>query len=210
MKLALKKLLQANPSIQVSTLLSGSLSTPSAKLPFVPPNSFESIASFTITSTTANVTFSGIPQTYKDLHLRVVARESGINTGVGTAMKITLNGDTGNNYGRAITTAGGVGNASYSYSISDNNMFTGDGIVQGGGLAGTFGCFITEFYDYASTTIKKSVRTIGGGHNNSTKHVKSAGNIWNNTDAITSILIYPETNQFAAGSMFALYGIKAE
>ncbi len=37
MKLALKKLLQAHPSIQVSTLLSGSLSTPSAKQGFIYP-----------------------------------------------------------------------------------------------------------------------------------------------------------------------------
>jgi hypothetical protein len=44
------RLLGANPSIQVSTLLSGSLTTPSAKSAFIPPGDFESIATVSVGS----------------------------------------------------------------------------------------------------------------------------------------------------------------
>jgi hypothetical protein len=30
---------------------------------------------------------------------------------------------------------------------------------------------------------------------------------WANTSAITTILLYPDANQFSSGSTFALYGI---
>ena len=92
MKLALKKLLQANPSIQVSTLLSGSLSTPSAKQPF-DETTFELIQSQSM-SGSAILTFSSIPQTYTHLHFRAV-----FNEGSGTPqVYMKVNGTSGNNY----------------------------------------------------------------------------------------------------------------
>ena len=94
MKLALKKLLQAHPSIQVSTLLSGSLSTPSAKLTKLAELSdytdgYYTLATFTTTAPTTSVSISSIPQDYQDLHFRVVG--SGV-TGGNSSMLCNFNG----------------------------------------------------------------------------------------------------------------------
>lgn len=200
------RLLGANPSIQVSSLLSGTLTTPSAKQAFIPPTNFESIASFNLASTTASVTFSSIPQTYKDLHIRASSRETGAGTGVSTSLMLRFNGDSNANYARFHIYANGsvVSNAN---SVTDTKVHLGDGVVQGGSTAGIFGGHIIDISDYTSTTIKKSVRTLAGADNTSSRISGIHSNVWNSTSAITSIEVFPESNSFATGTIISLYGI---
>jgi hypothetical protein len=203
------RLLGANPSIQVSTLLSGSLATPSAKQSFIPLTNFDSIASFNLSTTTASVTFSDIPQIYKDLHLRVTARNSGSGTGTNIALIMRFNGDSTINYSR-FAIYGNGSTVSVSNTATDSRVLIDNTLVGGGSAAGYFGGYIIDIHDYASTTIKKSVRSISGADNNTNRLTAIYGNLWNDTSAISSIVITPESDSFASGCTFSLYGITGE
>lgn len=200
------RLLGANPSIQVSTLLSGSLSTPSAKQAF-DAGGYESISTYTLSTTTASVTFSSIPQTYKDLQLRMFVRESGANTGINSALFLRFNGDTNVSYARFGLNGNGSTVALVD-AVTDNKIVLGDGLVQGGSTTGIFGAYIVDIYDYTSSTYKKTTRSIAGAHNTTGQITSMYTNTWNIVDAITSIIVLPETNSLATGSVIALYGIQ--
>ena len=209
MKLALKKLLQAHPSIQVSTLLSGSLSTPSAKQPFDSPEDFESIATVTAAGGEASLILSSIPSTYKHLQLRAIARDTSTSTG-STGYGLRLNADGGSNYtfhrlngnGTSVTAAG---------SVSQSFLNVDQSSLGGSSTASVFAASIIDFHDYSSTTKNKTVRMFAGGDGNAAGGIYYLGlssSVWLSTSAITSITIYAAQNAWAASSTFALYGLK--
>ena len=173
---------------------------------FIPSN-FESIATFNISSTTASVTFTSIPQTYLDLHLRMFVRNSGVQTGVNIGCLMRFNGDTSNSYARFGVNSNGVSVAA-SNAITEVRAVLGDGVVGGGSTTGIFGGYIVDIHDYTSTTTTKALRTIGGAHNTTNQYAHSYSNLWNSNSAITSIEVFPENDSWATGSIIALYGIK--
>ena len=194
MKLALKKLLQAHPSIQVSTLLSGSLTTPSAKGAFVPPiESYESIATVTLSSSQATISFTSIPATYKHLQIRSLSR----NTGAGTAysdIKMLFNSDTGANY--SIHYVDGTGASVTQAGVGTRSDPRGGLSVDGGTTASIFGANVTDILDYSNTN------GAGGGS-------RLESGVWTNTAAITRIDFTDLSgSNFAQYSSFALYGIE--
>ena len=200
------RLLGANPSIQVSTLLSGSLSTPSAKQAFVPPTNFESIASFTASSSFTVETFTSIPQNYVSLQLRILSRRS---NGVGHVIGLNFNGDQTSNYWfhnlQGIGTTNQINvNSSASARI---NAFVGHTNTN---LSNQFGAGIIDIHDYASSTKKTTIRCFGGCDTNASGGgmVSITSGVWNVTDAITSIRVDALGDTMVAGTTFALYGIK--
>ena len=208
MKLAVKKLLQANPSIQVSTLLSGSLSTPSAKRVF-DFGSFESIASATGTGSSTTVTFSSIPSTYKHLQLRWISKDT--YSGVAAALRVEMqfNSDTGTNYARHQM----YGDGSAVTALGDASVSTirFDAAGAYGTTANEFGVAVVDIIDYASTTKYKTVCGFYGANGNTTNTNYSVGlasGLWMNTNAITSISVISGNSNFTTTSTFALYGIK--
>ena len=72
--------------------------------------------------------------------------------------------------------------------------------------SGTYGTEITNFQSYSNATIYKTILS-----RNSTKTiVYGLAALWRNTAAITSIQLVPYSgSNFASGSTFALYGVKA-
>lgn len=153
------------------------------------------IATTTLSSSSATVTFSSIPGTYTDLVL--------IGTGGSTTSSMDMgwqaNGDTGANYssGRFYGTGSGIG-----VSASAN---------QSGGEAGAWatnwGNWIINIFSYANTTTYKTSlsRTDNVGFATFTH-----GTTWANTAAITSLtLMNFQSRSFASGSVFTLYGIAA-
>ena len=208
MKLALKKLLQAHPSIQVSTLLSGSLTTPSAKGAFVPPiESYESIATVTLSSSQATISFTSIPATYKHLQIRSLSR----NTGAGTAysdIKMLFNSDTGANY--SIHYVDGTGASVTQAGVGTRSDPRGGLSVDGGTTASIFGANVTDILDYSNTNKYKTTRTIGGVDiNGAGGGSRLESGVWTNTAAITRIDFTDLSgSNFAQYSSFALYGIE--
>jgi len=201
------RLLGANPSIQVSTLLSGSLSTPSAKGVFE-TGSFNSIASVIGDGSSSTITFSSIPSTYQHLQLRFQGRIALAGGGSVYNAVIRFNSDTGSNYTwHAIR---GTGSSALGYGSASNDKITVDSVFPDANVtANVFATAIVDIHDYVSTSKNKTVRAFSGYDTNSAGNVWLQSGVWLNTNAITSITITNNaTSNFVAGSVFSLYGIK--
>jgi hypothetical protein len=152
------------------------------------------IATQTLGSATATVTFSSIPQTYTDLVLvtsGTIAATDGGNT-------TQLNGDTGSNY--SWTNLYGVnGTTVASQRLASTNF-------QLGRTGSSQSISIIHFMNYANTTTYKTVIARG---NDVPTFVIATVALWRSTAAITSIAMSNESGSFLTGSTFTLYGIAA-
>jgi hypothetical protein len=176
-------------------------------------NSYESIQTVTVTgSSTASITFSSIPQTYKHLQIRGILRGVGAGFGSGTFGVVgRLNNDSGSNYSNHVL----FGNGS-SASAGAATSQTSEAIVNFPGTsetANSFGAFVLDILDYSNTSKFKTSRTLGGYDGNNTNGIVTfRSDLWQNTAAVTQIDLtagISGPNQFwAANSSFALYGIK--
>lgn len=166
------------------------------------PTTYESIATTTLSSTTASITFSSIPQTYTDLVLVVFAQ----STGTYANFYYRVNSDSGTNYSQ--TRVSGNGTASSSGRVSNATFFNPcqvSGISSNG-----FGLYITNFMNYSNTTTFKSlVHTTSIQNGNVGDGIELIAGLWRNTAAINTIFIDPDGGDFASGTTATLYGIKA-
>ena len=171
------------------------------------PSSFESIATVTLGSSSSTISFSSIPSTYKSLQIRGISRDTYTGAGVDVEYYIRPNGDATNAY--AIHYLYGNGSTAAAAGAANS---TGGGIVWGsaGGVnaANIFGASIVDIVDYASTSKNKTIRALGGTDANGSGQIALSSALWINTSAISSITLAAGTTAFAAGSTFALYGIK--
>ena len=168
------------------------------------------IASFVSTTSTTNfVGFNGIPQTYQDLYLVVMARTdlaanhasiSVYHNGQGTTgMSVTnLSGNGASALSNRYTTASPV----YGFSF-------GDAVIpSASSTAGIYGVHKFHILNYANTsTFKTCLMRSAGDLNGSGNTYLSAG-LSQTTQAVTSIGVGSNGN-FIGGSTFTLYGIKA-
>jgi hypothetical protein len=149
------------------------------------------LATVTLNST-ASVTFSNIPATYRDLILVTSLIAPSFNL----SLDIRLNSDSGSNYTEVRMS--GSGSATSSGTATRNFMRLDDfGFV--GTTAGHVN--IAQLMDYSATDKQKTVLARASNANNG---VTGAACRWANTSAITTITF---VNSHAAGSTFSLYGI---
>lgn len=173
------------------------------------PSSYESIATATGTGSSATITFSSIPGTYKHLQIRLISKDDDTSGSGSAGLSIRFNSDTGSNYAyhRLYTdgsTIYATGSANTTFGIL-NNACAGNA----SGIANMMGVGIVDIHDYASTSKTKTVRNFSGGDFNGSGGVGLGSTLWNSTSAITSIsIIAPGTTNFTTSSTFALYGIK--
>jgi hypothetical protein len=167
-------------------------------------SSFILIASQTLTSASASVTFSSIPttangKTLRDLVLVISGRAS-----VGTVRPyVRINGDTGNNYARVEMLSRPSGNFSSAglQSYFDAGFF--DTSQRGFATA--------QLLNFAQTNMHKSILVRSGYADNATSDGEIVASVtrWTNTAAITSLLVYIFGGaEFAVGSTISLYGIE--
>lgn len=164
------------------------------------PSTYTPIATTTLGSAQATVTFSGIAGTYTDLV--VVA-----NVGCSSASQRAgwqVNSDTGSNYSRTIM----VGTGSATSSDREANASAAWGIFDAtGGIPTTLtGNFITQFQNYSNTTTNKTALTR---YNTASSGTGASVQLWRSTSAITSITFLTSNGNWLANSTFTLYGIKA-
>ena len=177
--------------------------------------SYDSLATVTLSATTASVTFAGIPSGYKHLQIRCLTR--GASGSGGTPVYLTVNGDTAANYSThqlfgSGATANAGGHASASYILDG---WAGFQSFAGGDTANCFGVGIIDILDYADTSKNKTARALWGRDNNATSgttgRVMLESGSWRNTAAITSLTFTTDAGygvNWAANSTFALYGVK--
>jgi hypothetical protein len=167
------------------------------------PSSRFLIASNTLGSSAASVTFSNIPATYTDLVLKFSARTN--KADVWEQVQLRINGTTTNRSATWI-----VGNGASASSVAYTN-FVGS-IPAASATSNTFGS--TEIYipSYLSST-NKPLSTFNVAENNSSTagntEIDAIAGLWSNTATITSLEINTgSANSFISGSTFWLYGIK--
>lgn len=148
------------------------------------------LATTTLASSSATVTFSSISGAYRDLRLVV----SGTATAGGN-MTIIFNGDSGANY--SYVQAYGTGSAAQSASSSANADFSG--VFYTNPTIMTY-----DFMDYSATDKHKTNINRGSAASNL---VSMSVGRWASTSAITRIDIGHGSGSYAAGTTFSLYGI---
>jgi hypothetical protein len=166
---------------------------------------YEPIASTTLGSAAADVTFSSISGSYTDLIL--VSNYAGSSNDVGFLLQVG-NGsiDTGSNYSR--TALNGNGTAADS---TRNTSASSISLAYNYGNSTTLNkpnFQITNFMNYSNATTYKSIliRSRGTRDNDSTDTTAIVG-LWSSTSAINIIKIFPASGNILAGSTFTLYGI---
>jgi hypothetical protein len=163
------------------------------------PKTYEPIASQTLGSAAATVTFSSISGTYTDLILISQAQNTG---GTWGTFNVRVNGDSGTNYSRTYMYGNG------SSTGSGRQINTTESVI--GTIPASSGGFFTlvkiNFMNYSNTTTNKTFICT---ENDVSNAATATVNLWRNTAAITSIAIFSSVGNLATGSTFTLYGIKA-
>jgi hypothetical protein len=169
------------------------------------PGAFVPIATTTLATSTATVTFSSIPSTYTHLQIRISAQTTGTAYG-----RLSFNSDTTNANYRSHEL---VGNGTAASSVAYAQSYGGVLINATGGWGNTSGsaasATIIDILDYADTNKNKTTRTLAGLDNNgSDRTVEFQSGLWLSTSAISTIALTLSANAFASLSSFTLYGIK--
>ena len=174
---------------------------------WAPEGAYDSLATVTLSTSTASISFAGIPAGYKHLQIRGIAR----NTAAGTAsdyIQLKLNSDTGSNY--AFHWLYGTGSAAgATASINRANLPIGT-CWETSALANSFSTVVCDILDYANVNKFKTTRSLGGGDTNggSYQEVNLMSGLWRSTSAINQIDITSSQGNLAQYSQFALYGVK--
>ena len=152
---------------------------------------------------TASIAFTGIPQTYTDLVLKLSARNTASLGATNSYTLWSINGVTTNMTGRQL-----FGNGSSAGSNSYSSSFWG-AINDGGTTASTFGNLEIYIPNYTGST-NKSISVDSVEENNATTALASMiAGLWSNTAPITSLAIQPQASgNFAQYSTATLYGIR--
>jgi hypothetical protein len=205
------RLLLANPGAQVSSALSGSLTTPGAKREFLPSivGAYDALSTVIVPSGgLSSVTFAGIPQTgYSHLQIRAIFRDNRSNSGSGSYADLTFNGVTSGYayhqlYGGGSGTPGAAANSNYS-------VIEVTRVADAGSTTGVFGATVIDILDYTNTSRNKTVRAIGGFDNNGTGAMYVYSGLATITSSIYSLTIADGGGTlFSEHSSFSLYGVK--
>ena len=170
---------------------------------------YESIATTTLGSTTSTINFTGIASTYVALQLRYIARDASAGTADASILLRLGNGsaDSGSNYAyHYLEGTGAV--VSATGAATQTSVILAGACVEGGATANIFASGIIDIHDYASTTNYKTVRSIHGNDRNGSGRVLLESGLWMSTSAVNYLRVTKSGTGFAAGSTFALYGIK--
>lgn len=167
-------------------------------------NTYTAIATQTLGSAAASVTFSSIPGTYTDL----VLVANGYNaTGDGVAPRLVFNSDTASNYSRTILSGDGS-SATSSRNTNQSEIFIGN--VVGWDTTSTQpAMFIAQIMNYSNTTTNKTVLARLGAASGTYPGTEALVGLYRSTSAITNVQVTSGSGTFAIGSTFSLYGIKA-
>jgi hypothetical protein len=161
------------------------------------------LATVSLSTATASITFSGIPSGYKHLQIRGLARTTRSATADG--LRFEFNGDTSTNYySHSIYGAGGSLGAYASPNKIESWVVTANTAN-----ANVFGGFVTDILDYSNTTKNTTIKTLTGSDNNGDGQIALNSGVWMNTSAVSSIRLFSDSAaNFMTYSSFALYGVK--
>jgi hypothetical protein len=172
----------------------------------VPPSNWNSIATATLASAATSISITGIPGTYKHLHIRCLARKDAQGYGY--------------NYIQLNSTGGYYNNEMQGYpytvtqSASSNNTYfqLSGGSSNSSNTANGWGTSIIEILDYADSSKVALLRgrggaPIGGGAYGQFMGIAQGQATSLGAAAITSVTVTADAGNFIAGTTLAIYGI---
>lgn len=166
----------------------------------VDPGAMIPIATTTLSTATATVTFSNIPQSYEHLQIRGISAST-----ASQAILIRCNNDATNIYYNHEL----VGDGSNA-SANSRTPRTGAVIMPQGmsATANIFAGLVVDILDYTNTNKYKTIRSLSGNDLNGSGYVWFNSSAFPSTSAVTQIDLVNNGSTFTQYSSFALYGIK--
>jgi hypothetical protein len=163
------------------------------------------IATYTASGSTNAFSFSTIPSIYTDLVLIGYCRSAQAVTTSGYYVR--PNSNTGWSCTQLYGNGSSATGARYALNTGDCQV----GIIVGNSAtAGIFSSTKTQFFNYSNQTTYKTFITNCASDTNGGGNTSQFVNATNGTAAISSMVIYNDSNSnWAAGSTWALYGILA-
>ena len=159
------------------------------------PLTYEPITTTTLGSNTTTVDFTGLSQNYTDLILVI---NSTSTTSAGIYIQVGDSSiDTGTNYSFSYLSGNGT-TASSGRSSTQASIYCSD---QSSSVRQTT---LIHFNNYSNTTTNKTILSRGA---SPSQTVGASVGLWRSTSAISKIRLI--NGNFATGSIFTIYGIKA-
>jgi len=155
----------------------------------------EPIATQTLTSAAIGITFSSIPQGYRDL---VVTLHGVFTAGSNNEIGARINNSSAAIYDRQILYSD-TSTVSSGSGQGDNYL----SIAYGAGSTTNPIMFEANFMEYSNTTRYKSIISQGGTSVGNSIIVSS----WGSTAAMTSLYVYSLASNFAVGSTVSIWGV---
>jgi hypothetical protein len=169
-----------------------------------PDGAYDSLATVTLSASTASITFAGIPNTYKHLQIRYIVRSTQASTETG--INARLNSDTGSNYawhylfGDGASVAASAGSTQTSLNLVN--------VAGANATASSFAVGVLDILDYANTSKYKTLRLLQGWDGNGSGRINLSSGLWMSTSANSAIEFYPSSGNWAQYSQFSLYGVR--
>lgn len=159
----------------------------------MPTTTYTPLATLTLTGSDSSITFSNIPQTYRDLVLVAVPYGNQTNDAF-----VSFNGSSANFSGvRMYGNAGGA--VSNSYSDNSGMFLVSDNLNLN---------VIWHIMDYSATNKHKTLLVRVSRPNDS--FVSASAHRWASDTNVTSFTITPQSPfSFSSGATFNLYGVAA-
>lgn len=174
------------------------------------PSTYEPIATQTLSSAATTVTFSSISGFYTDLVI-ICSMQSTSAANTDTRYWLRFNNDSATNYSTTYL----LGNGTSASSTRDSNRSQVDNLTT---ISTTpeFTLATYNVLNYSNATTYKTTLQRAGQLNNNTgvggtgSFMGTAVSLWRSTAAINRVDVVCAVNgQFAIGSSFTIYGIKA-
>jgi hypothetical protein len=163
------------------------------------PATYEPIATTTLGTAAASITFSSITSAYTDLRVLFIP------TGTATQdLLVRFNSDTASNY--SSTTLIGNGTSALSFRSTSSTSFLIDQGMPGISTTSPT-MYDLNLFSYAGSTFKTVLNRTSADLNGSGQLCANVG-LWRSTSAITAIEFRTASTTFAAGTTATLYGIK--
>jgi hypothetical protein len=172
------------------------------------PATYEPIATTTLGSAAASITFSSIPATYTDLKV-ILTGFIEYTSPDRSFLYMRFNGDTATNYSATYIKGDGT-TASSSQDTSSDKARIGYISWSPAGSGAYYSLNEIDIFSYAGSTYKTAL-----GRGNVDMNTAATGEVhrnvilWRSTSAITSVNLYSSlTRNFGTGTTATLYGIK--
>ena len=158
---------------------------------------YEPIATQTLASAAASITFSSIAASWTDLRLVFL----NISTTGNNICSVRLNADSATNY--SYTSIYGNGTTATSTAATSQTQI--DQVSSGSNVSYPQ-LWTLDLFSYAGSTYKTSLATSSNDRNGS-GYTERTVYLWRSTAAITSLVITSAINNMGIGTTATLYGI---